>query len=436
MARRGTAAAAARGLVLLAAAGVAAAALPPATHVLADTTSLIVLGVLVLALLLFLGSRPRLRAEPAPVALSTTAPDSPELRAAFQRLRRDYLTVFLPAVFADWMMGPYMYALYEQHGYDTAAIGMLFVVGFTSAMVSGTAAGALADKYGRRRSCIVYAVTYALSCLSMNSRSWPVLLVGRVLGGLATSLLYTSFDAWLVCEHHRRQLPDRWLPDLFSTATTLSAVAAIVASLVSLWCAEHMGAVATFNAALVPLALTAVLASARWSENYGDLQAPALASLWHAARGIATDVRLICVMLISCIFEAVMFVFIFMWTPSLRTRVDVGGAAADALPYGLIFAAFMVWKVPRAAPVPHRAAPAAAVGRLSRVACAQMAGSQLFRVLLPRCDIHTMALGAFVLAAGALFVPVFAASPGPVLAAYMVFEACRGGAARRCVARR
>ena len=33
--------------------------------------------------------------------------------------------------------------------------------------------------------------------------SFRVLMVGRVLGGIATSILYSAFESWLLCEHNK-----------------------------------------------------------------------------------------------------------------------------------------------------------------------------------------------------------------------------------------
>ena len=47
---------------------------------------------------------------------------------------------------ADWLQGPYVYALYASYGFDKSAIGQLFIAGFLSSGVFGTFVGSLADK--------------------------------------------------------------------------------------------------------------------------------------------------------------------------------------------------------------------------------------------------------------------------------------------------
>lgn len=40
--------------------------------------------------------------------------------------------------------------------------------------------------------------------------------VGRLLGGVATSLLFSAFESWLVAEHFSRGFDEKWLGDTFS----------------------------------------------------------------------------------------------------------------------------------------------------------------------------------------------------------------------------
>lgn len=56
---------------------------------------------------------------------------------------------------------------------------------------------------GRKRACITYCITYILSCITKHSPQYKVLLLGRILGGIATSLLFSAFESWLVAEHNK-----------------------------------------------------------------------------------------------------------------------------------------------------------------------------------------------------------------------------------------
>ena len=46
---------------------------------------------------------------------------------------------------ADWLQGPYVYALYHAYGYSQHDIAVLFIAGFGSSAVFGSFIGGMAD---------------------------------------------------------------------------------------------------------------------------------------------------------------------------------------------------------------------------------------------------------------------------------------------------
>jgi hypothetical protein len=56
---------------------------------------------------------------------------------------------------------------------------------------------------GRKNASLLYCLTYGASCVTKHWNSYRVLMLGRVLGGIATSLLFTAFESWLVSEHFK-----------------------------------------------------------------------------------------------------------------------------------------------------------------------------------------------------------------------------------------
>lgn len=54
--------------------------------------------------------------------------------------------------------------------------------------------------------------TYTLSCMTKHWGVYGVLMMGRVLGGIATSLLFSAFESWLVAEHIKVRHNSRGLP--------------------------------------------------------------------------------------------------------------------------------------------------------------------------------------------------------------------------------
>ena len=63
--------------------------------------------------------------------------------------------------------------------------------------------------------------------------SMPTLLVGRVLGGLSTSLLFTAFESWMVSEHRKQGYSEDLLAGTFSISSAGNGLMAILAGLVA-----------------------------------------------------------------------------------------------------------------------------------------------------------------------------------------------------------
>ena len=105
-------------------------------------------------------------------------------------LRRQFFGAYLLAVFGDWLQGPYVYRLYADYGFTEDRIALLFVTGFGSSFLFGTFIGPLADKYGRKKLTQVFCVTYAICCFVKLYNNFWLLMFGRLLAGVSTSLLH------------------------------------------------------------------------------------------------------------------------------------------------------------------------------------------------------------------------------------------------------
>mmetsp|Transcript_14037 Transcript_14037/g.21647 ORF Transcript_14037/g.21647 Transcript_14037/m.21647 type:complete len:170 (-) Transcript_14037:2-511(-) len=118
-----------------------------------------------------------------------------------RKLMNNYLIVYLLATVSDWLQGAYVYALYDAYGYAQYNIAILFVAGFGSSMIFGTYIGGMADWGGFRRFILIYTIIYGASCITKHFNDFKILMLGRLLGGIATSLLFSVFEAWLIRSH-------------------------------------------------------------------------------------------------------------------------------------------------------------------------------------------------------------------------------------------
>ncbi|URD88055.1 Major Facilitator superfamily [Musa troglodytarum] len=209
----------------------------------------------------------------AAMELGKTRKDRVAISSAFSSFRNNFLLVYSLMMAGDWLQDPYVYYLYIQYGFNKGDIGRLFIAGFGSSMLFGTIVASLADKQGRKSACVTYCITYILSCMTKHSPDYKVLMVGRILAGISTSLLFSAFESWLVAEHNKRGFEPQWLSVTFSKAILLgNGLIAIVSGLFATLLIENLelDPVLPFDAAACFLAIGMAIILSSWSENYGD----------------------------------------------------------------------------------------------------------------------------------------------------------------------
>ncbi|KAJ7635045.1 hypothetical protein FB45DRAFT_830610 [Roridomyces roridus] len=263
-------------------------------------------------------------------------------RSALATLTRQYLVAYGIAMGADWLQGPYVYSLYrEQYQFPESLVAVLFVTGFISAGVAAPFIGVWADQHGRKRLCLVFCATYIGACLCIMVPLLPVLLVGRVLGGISTSILFSAFESWLISASNAHGLPQSDLSTIMGRATLLNGLVAAGAGVFSNQLVGFTGSFASpFIASGVLLVLAGVVIRATWVENYGvgaQEKGSEIQRLKAAMHMVQADVRLLILGLTQTCFEGSMYLFVFLWVPSLQ---EVAGT--DLLPLGYIFSSFML----------------------------------------------------------------------------------------------
>mmetsp|Transcript_12247 Transcript_12247/g.38377 ORF Transcript_12247/g.38377 Transcript_12247/m.38377 type:complete len:403 (-) Transcript_12247:295-1503(-) len=254
-----------------------------------------------------------------------------ESSAEFVAFRRSYLAAFLCASGSDWLKGPYIYRLYEARGFAAHEITLLFATGYMSSAFFGLIAGMMTDALGRRRMCLCFCALYTLHCAMHALSSLWVLLLARAVSGVATALLFSAFEAWMVAEHGRR-FPGGDLAKVFALQTQGNALVAVAAGTVAQGAVWIAGYAAPFAVAL-PLLAYCSYEVCKWPENVGNGQGNLRAVAKSALATMDTVVAR--VGMLQCIFEASMHVFVFLWTPCLQR----GGLR---VPHGLIFSLYML----------------------------------------------------------------------------------------------
>lgn len=148
--------------------------------------------------------------------LKSTQKTHESLHAEFNTFRYSYLSVYLVIMLADWMQGTHMYTLYLSYNVNISA---LFLTGFLSGAIFAPFLGSLVDKFGRKRSCIVYCILEIIINWLEHYSDFQTLLLGRVLGGISTNLLFSAFESWMATEHRKRGFPEEWMSRTYSAVS-------------------------------------------------------------------------------------------------------------------------------------------------------------------------------------------------------------------------
>jgi len=255
----------------------------------------------------------------------------------FVSFQRSFFVVYFMALLGDWLQGPYVYKLYSYYGYPESQIAVLYVAGFASSVLFGTMTGPMADILGRKKMALSFCIIYSFCCLTKLSSEFYMLMIGRLFGGISTSMLFSTFESWYVYEHTERHgFPSEWIGITFSTATLWNGMLAIVAGVIANFSAEAMnyGPVAPFVIAIFPLITAFFILLKTWPENYGNRKnLKIFSSCDEGLRQILRNRKIFLVGCIQTAVESCMYIFVFLWTPVMMPIQP---------PFGMVFACFMV----------------------------------------------------------------------------------------------
>ena len=248
-----------------------------------DTYQLNLTGLLGLCATLFLAQQNRTKTSPgksdAPAQRRSSGSGGDASQTAF-------LVVYALVMGADWLQGPFLYSLYaDEHGLAPGVVSTLFTTGFLAGAASGSVAGSVADRRGRKAACLFFCVACAASCLLTAAvPSLPVLLAGRVLGGISTSLLFSVFESWMVTDFHARGLGTKGgdLGRTFGRMSTINSVVAILSGVGSEWLVSKTGTrKAPFVASAVLLGVAFCVIWSYWVRSRVSIGADTLNLCWE-----------------------------------------------------------------------------------------------------------------------------------------------------------
>lgn len=193
--------------------------------------------------------------------------------------------------------------------------------------------------------------------MSTKSNVLGVLLAGRVMGGIGTSLLFSAPEAWLVGDAARNGLEGS-LGETFGLAYAGDSIVAILAGQMAGLAAGTRGPSGPFELSVGFLILGGLLAALTWKENVAgsgsssassgdDDEASSKPTIRDAVKVMKEDPKIMLVGSIQSLFEAAMYIFVLNWPPAVSKAVSAyfakfatDSSAAIGTPYGTVFSCF------------------------------------------------------------------------------------------------
>ena len=272
-----------------------------------------------------------------------------EKSASVKSLQARFLSVFWLLRCSDWLQGPYFYEVYASKVFNgvpasLALVSRLFLTGFASTALFGPVVGRAADQYGRKKATLAFSIIYALGALSTKSPVLMVLLLGRVLSGIGTSLLFSAPESWLVgaAQASNNQAA---LGETFGLAYAGDSLVAIAAGQMAGWAASQRGPTGPFELSTGFLALGGLLAAWLWKENKAQSSrqdgAEEKPSIGDAINVVKRDPKIMLVGAVQSLFESAMYIFVLQWPPAVAAAVAQQFGSNAVTPYGTVFSCFM-----------------------------------------------------------------------------------------------
>jgi len=278
---------------------------------------------------------------------------------AIKNLQMRFLAVFWLLRCADWLQGPYFYEVYASKMFNGASaslslISRLFLVGFASTAVFGPFVGRLSDVYGRKKGTIAYTALYTIGALSTKSLLLPVLMLGRFVNGIGTSLLFSAPESWLVGEANKVEDGPEYLGETFGLAYAGDAIVAILAGQFAALAATQRGSTGPFELSVGFLILGAIMTTFLWKENVASTASSDNTSdddsnndnnqkltIRDAIKVVKNDKKIMLVGAVQALFEAAMYIFVLQWPPAMTAAIIKVFGESAATPYGTVFSCFM-----------------------------------------------------------------------------------------------
>mmetsp|Transcript_84527 Transcript_84527/g.262476 ORF Transcript_84527/g.262476 Transcript_84527/m.262476 type:complete len:471 (+) Transcript_84527:107-1519(+) len=263
---------------------------------------------------------------------------------------RDYRFSFLLAcgclASAEAFTLPYGQALFHQFGWRTEEVQIMFGVAILPHLIVCFQVGAIADRYGRKQSCLLCCVLLMAMVVCSHIRAFWMMVTGIFLTNITSLTFTTAPESWLVHEHVvQRGLSGGLLGHMFACMFVTRSAALVATSYTASivfgqnggpifeGSSIHVGGVhRLFDLGLLMSAVALGLIATRWNESTASLGKDAeghVAYMLEAKKVILSDRRVALLGAGVACFAASRLIFMQHWFISLHVVSSEAGVMQD-----------------------------------------------------------------------------------------------------------
>jgi MFS transporter, MFS domain-containing protein family, molybdate-anion transporter len=203
----------------------------------------------------------------------------------------------------------------------------------------------IVDLGARKDKCVLSALLYSVSMFSiLFGGHYEMLLMGRIVYGVASALQHQAFEAYVVHQHTSQGFPEDWLSQTFTMLTHTMALVAALSGLLGQF-ATSGGPRACVALCCVGSALSAIYILLSWEK---DISSPRfmltsfLNNLGQSVSAVRANHSLRQLLLLSALFETAICVFSFYWAPWVASVLLAESSAPQTIPFEILFSSLIV----------------------------------------------------------------------------------------------
>lgn len=235
----------------------------------------------------------------------------------FQVFQSGFLSGYSMVILCELIAAASFYHTFISLHLTLEKITMLYITTITASTLAGVATE-IVDVGTRKDKCVISAMLYSISMFSiLFGGHYEMILLGRIVYGVASSLHHTSFESYAVHEHSSLGFPEDWLGHTFSLLTHCMALMAALSGILG-QIAASTGQLGCPALCCALFAVSAAYMVITWEK---DLNSPRfmLSSFIYNMNSTISAVRsnkqILLLLAISSLCEASMLVFTFYWAP-------------------------------------------------------------------------------------------------------------------------